>query len=108
MHVAADVRVAVVEVAVPLAAVLAADLRVAGGDGGEGVALPYGNGPQRLLPVARERRVALEEGPRREVRARCATSVRDASTNRTSASVSTPRLRLTTTMTSHSDDITQR
>ena len=57
--VSADVRVAVVEVAVPLAAVLAADLRVAGGDGGEGVSLPDGDGPQGLLPVPGERGVPL-------------------------------------------------
>lgn len=59
VHVPADVRVAVVKVAVALAAVLAADVGVPGRDGGKGVALPDGDGPDRLLAVARQRGVAL-------------------------------------------------
>lgn len=59
VHVRADVGVAVVKVAVALAAVLAADVRVPGRDGGERVALPDGDGTHCLLAVARQRAVTL-------------------------------------------------
>lgn len=57
-----DITVAVVEVTVPFAAVLAAERWIPGGDGGVGVALPDGDGPHRLfaVPVARQSGVSLQ------------------------------------------------
>lgn len=49
--VSAHIAVAVVEVAVPLAAVFAAEGGIPGRDGGVRVALPDGDRPHRLLPV---------------------------------------------------------
>lgn len=59
-RVPADVRVAVVEVAVPLAAVLAAELLgLPDGDGVERVSLPHGDGGPGVLAVGGGRGIVL-------------------------------------------------
>lgn len=65
VRLSAYVRVAVVEVAVPFPAVLAADVGISGGDRGERVALPYRYGSDGFFAIARQGRVTLQRNKRR-------------------------------------------